>query len=225
MMNYGNLPKRLGQFQVEGTELLHYQYLPVKFPGQTSITIEQRLHQPFQEIIGTACCDYVQLCGLDQFVNSYVYITAKRLMQSPYRPITRPGWHCDGFLTNDINYIWSDCAPTIFNKTRFVLTQDDRLSIEEMGQQALLENNVVYGDGSLLRLNQFIVHKADDTPRIGIRTFLKISFSKDKYDLEGNSINHLFQYNWKFRPRENFRNVPQDLLSKDAEIMTTLLTL
>lgn len=207
---HNELPKVLSVLDITVNELLYYQYLPIKLLGQTQITIEPRLH-PFQKLIGIVCCDYVGVYGLDEFVNSYVYITVKRLMQSPLRLITRPGWHCDGFMTDDINYIWSDCQPTIFNNSNFILSQDDRTSIEEMGYQAVAKNNIRYDNRTLLRLNQFCVHKADDTPYTGVRTFVKLSFSRDQYDLIGNSHNYLLDYGWKMRPRENFRNVPQEI--------------
>ena len=43
------------------------------------------------------------------------------------------------------------------------------------------------------------------------RTFFKLSFSKDKYDLKGNSHNYLFDYNWEMRERKENRNIPQQL--------------
>lgn len=35
-----------------------------------------------------------------------------------------------------------------------------------------------------------------------MRNFLKVSFSKDKYDLKGNSKNYLLSYDWYFRDRK-----------------------
>lgn len=44
-----------------------------------------------------------------------------------------------------------------------------------------------------------------------VRTFVKVSISRDKYDLIGNSHNHLLQYDWPMRPRALTRNPPQRL--------------
>lgn len=211
MRQYGELPTVIGAFPCDGKEQFWYQYLPIKLPGSHGITVEKRLELPFGNLIGAACCDYIGLRGLDNFVDSYVYITAKRQLQTPISPITRPGWHSDGFLTNDINYSWYDCVPTIFNTSEFDLTPDDRRSITEMGKQAVDENNVVYDNYTLLRLDQFVIHKADDKPYYGVRTFVKVSFSRDKYDLEGNTTNYLLNYNWKMRPRGDHRNIPQEI--------------
>jgi len=47
-----------------------------------------------------------------------------------------------------------------------------------------------------------------------MRAFVKVSFSKDKYDLIGNAVNYEIDYNWNFKPRENTRNVPQTEISQ-----------
>jgi len=133
MKNYGQLPTKIGEFIVPGKELFFYQYLPIKLVGQVELTVEPRLHIPLQQLLGTIACDFVGVYGLDRYVASNIYLTAKRKLHTPEKTITRPGWHTDGFMTNDINYIWSDVLPTVFNNSNFNLTQDDQLSIEEMG--------------------------------------------------------------------------------------------
>jgi hypothetical protein len=210
-MKYGQLPTVIKHFEVSGKEHFSYQYLPIKLNTGHNIVVEPRLYNPFGNIIGTACCDFIGTYGLDRYVNSYVYITAKRRLHSLHCPITRPGWHSDGFGTDDINYLWTDCHPTIFNNSNFDISADDKQSLIDMKYQAVAENNISYDNGTLLRLDQFVVHKPNDAPYTGIRTVVKISISKDKYDLEGNSINYLLNPNWEMRPRQNFRNIPQVL--------------
>jgi hypothetical protein len=111
-------------------------------------------------------------------------------------------------MTDDINYIWSDCCPTIFNYSDFSLTQDHILSLEEMKSQALPSNNWLYKDNELLRLNQFNIHKVSQAKEPGIRCFLKVSFSKEKYNLLGNSHNYLLDYDWDMKLRKLERNHP-----------------
>lgn len=205
---YGRLPHSIGQYSVPCKEMMFYQYLPIKLIGQTEITIEDRL-KVFSELIGTSCCDFIGVFGLDKYVQSYVYLTAKCMFQQNNCSFNRPGYHADGFMTDDINYIWSDCLGTIFNTTEFQLSKDDSKSILQMEKQAKAKNEVIYPDGTLLRLDQFNIHKVApvNTPRM--RTFLKLSFSADKYDLIGNSRNHLLNYNWEMRERKKERNIPQ----------------
>jgi hypothetical protein len=211
-MRYGELPKPLGIFEVECNEMMFYQYLPIKMIEQTQPIYEERL-RCFDKLIGAICCDYIGEFGLDNYVNSYVYLTAKHLYQMPNCSFNRTGWHSDGFLTDDINYIWCDKYPTIFNRTEFHLPLDDLLSIEVMEKQAIPFNNYSYRENQLLRLNQYNIHKVAPVTEVGMRTFLKLSFSKDKYDLIGNSHNYLIDYNWEMKNRKEHRNIPQSILN------------
>jgi len=212
-MKYGNLPKDLGTFEIECKEMMFYQYLPIKMPTETQPFYEARL-KCFDKLIGAICCDYIGEFGLDNYVNSYVYLTAKYMYQMPNCSFNRPGYHSDGFMTDDINYIWCDKNPTVFNSSDFVLTMDDSGSLIEMEQQAKPENEIKYNENTLLRLDQFNIHKVADIKESGMRAFLKISISKDKYDLIGNSHNYLISYDWEMKERKPQRNIPQSLTPK-----------
>jgi hypothetical protein len=190
--------------------MLFYQYMPIKLPFSTYPVVEARL-SCFEKILGVICCDFIGEFGLNAFVDSYVYLTAKHLYQKPNCPFNRPGYHSDGFMTNDINYIWSDKQPTVFNNSEFQLSMDDAISMREMESQALAENEFCYPENTLLRLNQFNIHKVADVKDVSLRTFLKVSFSGDKYDLIGNSHNYLIDYEWDMRPRKEQRNIPQSI--------------
>lgn len=207
-MRYGELPKLVGNYKIEAKEMFFYQYLPIKLVGNTDIKVEHRL-SCFNDIIGVICCDFIGEYGLDRFVNSYVYLTAKNMFVAPNCSYNRLGWHSDGFMTEDINYIWSDKLPTVFNTSKFNLTQDDIVSMDEMSVQALPENDFCYNSGDLLRLNQFNIHRVADIETVVLRCFLKLSFSVDKYDLLGNSKNYELDYNWDMKPRKQSRNIPQ----------------
>ena len=117
-------------------------------------------------------------------------------------------------MTNDINYVWCDQNPTIFNASDFNLTLDHTISMIEMKDQAKSENEVIYLENSLLRLNQFNVHKVNESDFEGMRTFLKITFSKDQFDLIGNTHNYQLEYNWGMKPRNTERNVPQSKINQ-----------
>ena len=206
-MKYGDLPKSLGMYKIKCQEMMFYQYLPIKLI-HTSIRIEERLNC-FNDLIILSINDYVNKYGLEKYNNSYVYLTAKYMFQTTGCSFNREGYHSDGFLTNDINYIWCDKNPTIFNNSIFNLTLDDNISMLEMNNQALTENEIVYSENELLRLNQYNIHKVADVINPGMRTFVKISISKDKYDLIGNSHNYEFDYDWTMKQRQIKRNIPQ----------------
>lgn len=209
-MKYGDLPTYLGLHEVDCEEMIYYQYLPIKLKSKTELLVEERL-KPFEKILGNICCDFVGEFGLDRFIDSYVYLTAKKMYQSNGCSFNRKGYHSDGFLTNDINYIWSDKNPTVFNFSKFNLTLDDKISLKEMEEQADEEKIETYPDNSLLRLNQYNIHRVLSIKGTYLRTFIKVSFSQDKYDLKGNSRNYLLNYDWETRERELERNIPQKL--------------
>ena len=215
---YGKLPTVICQ-QIVDTEFWKKDfktlYMPIKMAGNHEIQL-CNFFSPFKSLIGTACCDFVGTKGLNSYMNSYLYMTAKRSYQKQGSLLNREGWHCDGFDSEDISYIWSDSvkAPTVFNTSPFVLSKDDQKSLIEMKEQALPENNILYPANTLLCLDEYVVHKPMQSLESELRTFLKLVFSKDKFDLEGNTHNGLFDYNWPMYPRSNFRNVPQSVKNK-----------
>lgn len=207
-MKYGALPKNLGIVNIDCREMMFYQDMPIKMQGWTPFYLENRLEW-VRDIINIAFCDFISCFDKEVVSNSYIYLSAKHLYQSKGCSYNRPGWHCDGFMSDDINYIWSDTLPTIFNTSKFNLSQDDSLSMKEMELQALPENNFSFPEKSLLRLNQYNVHRVADVDRDGLRTFVKISFSKDQYKLIGNAHNYKMDYDWEMKERNAGRNIPQ----------------
>lgn len=211
---YGQKPEIIKRLKIEFKEMVFYQYLPIKMNGMTGFNLEERL-QPFCDLITECSIDYNNCFGAEQFKEAYVYLTVKRQYISKEKSMNRPGYHSDGFLTNDINYIWCDVNPTIFNKSKFNLTLDDEISLLEMEKQANPENDFHHAANTILRLDQFNIHKVNDLSNYeGMRTFAKVSFSKDKYNLEGNSHNYQIDYDWEMKPRKKQRNIPQILKLK-----------
>lgn len=146
---YGKLPKDLGVIElINCHEMMFYQYYPLKFPGNYLYALEPRL-QGFTSLIEKVKEDLT----LDEWIDNYAYLTAKRVWVSGENSGNRPGYHSDGFMTSDINYVWCDAAPTIFNTSAFILTPDDKISLEEMKVQASALNEVVYPLRSLLKLD------------------------------------------------------------------------
>ena len=184
---------------------MFYLYLPIKLANSNKLVVSDRL-KIFMPLINKVVSE-MKSKGI--YYESYLYITAKHLFITPTYLGNRPGYHSDGFMTKDINYVWCDCNPTIFNSTKFNLTQDDVLSLQEMEDQALPKNEVTYPNYSFLRLNEFNIHKVAPNTQVRMRTFLKLSVSKDKYDLVGNSHNYGLRYDWEMKERGEVRNIPQ----------------
>jgi len=209
---YGQLPAiiREGIYpdDRDKKEFLSYQYLPIKLAGQYDCVMEERLHG-FWLIIDAALNDFFAFRGHKEYVESFfVYATIKRRFVSPDCPMNREGYHSDGFGTEDINYVWCDKFPTIYNYTPFRLSSDEYLSMQQMEIQADKYKEQKYKENSLLRLNQYCIHKVAPITYSTVRTFVKISFSRDKYNLLGNSHNYLLDYKWNMKPRKLDRNIP-----------------
>jgi hypothetical protein len=145
--------------------------------------------------------------GVEAYQSNYVYLTAKRMYQKNGCGFNRQGWHSDSFMSDDINFLWTDKQSTIFNTSKFNLSQDDKLSLKEMEEQADPQNNITFPLNSILRLNQYVIHKVGEIEE-GVRTFVKLTFSKNKFNLIGNSVNYEINYNWMYYPRQLNRNIP-----------------
>ena len=203
-MKYGNLPKIIaGNVDPVLDEVLYCLYMPVSLPGSTTCTLPPHL-EPFRDMLDIIYHDDRMLWHL-----SYVYITVKRQYVGPNISANRPGWHSDGFGTNDINYLWYDSLPTLFNDSEFNVTEDHIKSLEEFEEQALSENNKTYPCKTLLKLDPSVVHRVQLASHDHMRTFVKVSLSFNRYNLKGNSRNHYLDgTDWVMYDREEIRNDP-----------------
>lgn len=198
---YGREPVVVGQFNLVPDEMCFVQYLPIGMASKEklgcAVRIPKNLHWTWPIV--------EQL--VETFGDNYVYLTVKHLYVTPSNMGNRPGWHSDGFGTDDINYIWCDKYPTEFCIQDFNITEDCETSLKEMEEQARVLNLKTYGENTLLRLDKYNIHR---TPTLGegYRTFVKISISKNRYNLKGNAHNYLFDYDWKMVVRSDIRNHP-----------------
>jgi hypothetical protein len=212
MTLYGKLPDDLGEIDISPTEMCFWMYTPISLPGQARYVLPDNLKQ-FAPIVSHA-----KWARVGQFEDAYVYLTAKTLWVEGSYIGNRPGWHSDGFGTDDINYIWCDRAPTEFVKTETPLSDDCDLSMRQMaaiGKAHEIAGRIfTYPDKHLLRLDQRVIHRSPAAFPAGMRTFVKVSLSADRYDLIGNSRNHsLPGSDWPLVPRRLERNHPQSRLA------------
>lgn len=203
---YGALPVDLGLVDLSPSEMMFWLYCPIKLPRQMDCVVPKSLRQ-FTPIINAAIKDCSNIV-----YDRYVYITAKTLWATSENPGNRPGWHSDGFLTDDLNYIWCDANPTVFfhDGVNHAFISDHKDSLSEM--DALCEPNVqsqfAMPVKHLLRLDQAVLHKVATNINPGVRTFVKISVSRYRYTLRGNSINHDLAPDWEYSERQQDRNCP-----------------
>lgn len=210
---YGQLPVSIGRYPVPEWEVfMHYLYLPIRLPygddwRDSTITLPPDLEM-FYYLIADAWSD-AAMHGHD---DSYIYVTARRGFATPDNPLNRPGWHCDGFGTDDLNYVWFDRWSTRFAVGDFHDIEDNHItSMQQFEEQSVSEDVLIIErpERHLYRLNPYVVHTTPLVPAPGgMRSFLKISFSHHRYNLIGNSHNYGLHYNWKMFPRDIARNDP-----------------
>ncbi|WP_162941589.1 hypothetical protein [Desertimonas flava] len=207
---YGQPPVDVGPVAVEFVELMHWMYLPVKMAGTYGFRYPDNVRF-LEPLVDAATHDFFGCYddgGLRAVRDHYVYLTCRRGWATPDNPINRPGWHTDGFGTDDINYVWCDRWGT-----RWAVHDFDDISgdhIESMHQfETQARTTGAAEPGRLYRLDQYVVHATPIIPDDGgWRSFVKVSFSTARYDLAGNSHNHLFDYDWTMRDRDDVRNDP-----------------
>lgn len=206
---YGAKPIDLGIVDISPREMMFWLYLPIKLPGSSKLTMPANT-KIFEPIVIKALESVVNYDGIDVLDKSYVYLSAKVMHISPTAPGNRPGWHSDGFMSHDLNFVWADCSPTYYwEPDRLVsFTQDHFASLQEMTEAADRGPIVTYPDKHLVRLDQSVIHRVADVKKPMIRAFCKVSVSEEKYDLVGNSVNHELAPDWEYFERNQDRNAP-----------------
>lgn len=208
----GNAPKVVATIDLKCTEMMAWLYCPIKLPGQVFDTYPSKNLEQFEDIVEKVFHDMFDNGEKKRWQDSYVYLTAKRLWVSPENPGNRAGWHADGFMTPDLNYIWADKSPTLFLEPEYLLAypEDHTVSMKIMEQDARTFKDRIrtYPVNTLLRLDETVIHAVAPCETAGWRTFVKVSVSDQRYLLEGNSINHELAPDWKYVAREAVRNCP-----------------
>lgn len=216
MKHCGAAPIDLGLIDLSPVEMMAWLYCPIKLSKRERVTLPANLKQ-FSRIV-----DAVQLdCDLYRWFDSYVYLTAKTLGVTPEAPGNRPGWHADGYGSTDLNYVWSDCNPTLFWVPQHLLAypSNHKFSMEQMSSDvaAMPEYQRTYPDKHLLRMDETVIHNVAPCPKAGFRTFVKVSVSDHRYLLAGNSVNHELAADWRYEPRGVERNDPLEPLMKAGD--------
>lgn len=206
-MKYGAEPEDLGLIDLDPTEMMFWMYCPIKEPFYKYCIIPENLLQ-YKPIINRA----MYAVPYSEWENSYVYITAKTLYVESGYIGNRPGWHSDGFGTNDLNFIWYDRAPTEFLLGTFHLPDDCDESLKAMDNLGAIIKPTTYSCKHLLKLDQRMIHRCPQEYDAGIRTFIKISVSRYPYDLEGNSINPHLGEIFDKKSRKSSRNHPSSMM-------------
>ena len=186
------MPQSLGEFILNPSEYCYCVYMPIKIGAIYKLPKNLSWVEPLLYKITDADCMY-----------SYWYLTVKYMHVDGFAK--RPGWHIDGYLSDDVNYIWSDNYPTQFCVNKFSLELDHKNSMKQMHDQAIDPTHGLVNH--MYRLDNTIVHR---TPycKPGFRAFVKISCSNEKYNLLGNATNPELDLDCEYVTRDLTRNHP-----------------
>ena len=213
---YGEKPELVANFNhLSMDEVMYYLYLPVfmKNPKMkrcegrdvTDIRLPGNL-ELLRPMIKTAVMS--KFGGDTVFPYKYIYVSARKGWATRDNPLNRPGWHCDGFGSDDMNFIWWKGKGTRFAVQKFVDISEDHVISMKQFQDQLQSYNIQTSmfDQWLYHISPYVVHATPDITTPGMRQFVKISFSNDKYNLYNNSHNYAFDYKWDMVDRSEVRN-------------------
>lgn len=207
---YNGRPQVISKIEIDPVYGINCLYMPIKMNDNPLIYLPDSF-QFLRRLIFNSLISY-------EFKDNYVYLSYECSWVNAGVPQKRPGIHADGFMTEDINYIWYDKDPTIFYDQEFHIIKDHRISMEQFEKQADESKTFTHPVNTLLRLTERVPHKVAVPTESGIRQFFKLSISKDKYNLKGNTKNPLIDYNWEMHERSLVRNHP---IYKEADHFPT----
>lgn len=192
-----------------GKQMLFEQYQLIKTKGDTGGSLKLPIeHSHLSHLVLMAIDDFEKAYGGVE--EHYTYLTIKRGYHSNLNPHNREGWHIDGYRTEDVNYIWCDSHPTEYIDMTPPKNLDHELCLTYLEacasqhQVKELEPFQLYDIGR-------VVHRVSGKEFDGVRTFIKISFSKNPYSHLGNKINNEFMkeyMSWSWQERKKQRNCP-----------------
>ena len=120
------------------------------------------------------------------------YLTLKHEYVNPGSLGNRPGWHIDGFKSDQINFIWFDGLPTEVALGEFTLTNDHDISMVEMNRQAKKKHKVYLESKTVYDMDKELVHRPviNLSEEAILRTFIKLTFTKETFNCIHNAWNY-----------------------------------
>lgn len=195
-------------FNVYELEYCSIVYMCIKQAGSSEYQVPDHLRALVDELLGKVYALKPSLYEDDW--TKYCYLTVKRQYIQPHSVPNRYGWHIDGFKSDQDNFIWCDTIPTEVSVGQFDLTDDHEISLEEMQEQAQAERHFCHSlhTHTLYLLDQECVHNVtmNKLNKAVLRTFIKITFSKELFNCFGNAWNYKLPHIKPTTPRKEIRN-------------------
>lgn len=190
---HSTIPKGINaEYDVESLEFCNVVYMCIKQAGISEYSIPDNL----KELVDSVISDIYTLSPelYDNDWTKYCYLTIKKMYVQPNSFGNREGFHIDGFLSDQENFIWSDCeaTPTEVSIGKFELSNNHETSLTEMMVQASYNFTEQLKSFNLYDMNQSIVHRP--TKNLNneaiLRTFIKVTYSKELFNCVGNAWNY-----------------------------------
>lgn len=165
MVDCNDKPEVVGSFKFSDSEMMYYLYFPIfirELGMVDHISLEPRLERYRRMIMHAINIESQMSFANLSFDN--IYLSAKTMIVGPNTTGNRPGWHCDGFGTDDVNYIWCDSSPTLFSFGKFDNISEDHVeSLKQFDKIAEENETFCFQENSLIRLTNKVVHH---TPKV-----------------------------------------------------------
>ncbi len=195
----GGTPQKIKGVHIQYPEHCFTLYLPIYMNNK--LNLPERFN-PLAELVDLAMKDHWGHY-------KYIYLTVKNQYVEQGQVQNRCGGHVDGFLSDDENYVYVSGQPTewvlrevqeeVSNHTQSLKNFSKYFS--NIFRVRSMEPNTLYRLGKT-------IHRTPAIEYSHVRLFVKISFSNNKYNLEGNAINEGLHYDWKYYKRSMVRNHP-----------------
>ena len=190
---HSTIPKGINaEYDVESLEFCNIVYMCIKQAGISEYSIPDNLKELVDSVISDIYTLSPELYENDW--TKYCYLTVKKMYVQPNSYGNREGFHIDGFLSDQENFIWSDCeaTPTEVSIGKFELSNNHETSLTEMMVQASYNFTEQLKPFNLYDMNQSIVHRPTKNlnSEAVLRTFIKVTYSKELFNCVGNAWNY-----------------------------------
>ena len=198
----------VANYDVSELEYCNIVYMCIKQAGCSEYQIPSNLELLVNQVIGDIYKLNENLYENDW--TKYCYLTIKKMYMQPNTLGNREGFHIDGFKSDQENFIWSDCAetPTEVAIGNFLLSNDHEKSLDEMREQSTKWFKYQLSTNTLYEMNQKCVHRptVNNTNKAILRTFIKITYSKELFNCYGNAWNYKLPHIKPNKNRNEHRN-------------------
>lgn len=176
-------------YDVSKLEYANIVYMCVKEPHK-----EFQIPENIKDVVSRVVADSMLLGRVDA-KDQYCYVTVKRGYIPQGGIGNRDGWHIDGFLSDQENFIWSDCpeTPTLVIEGTLEVTKNHPESLKEMEYYGRYARKFKLRSNTLYHLDKECIHKPseNESDKTVLRTFIKVTFSKEIFNGYGNAWNYL----------------------------------